>query len=73
LKLSDRVLTHPQQHEQARRGERRHDDERHRDTNENRQETNPAGDGANCFHDVPFPPLPGGLPSRREPASMILL
>jgi len=50
------MLAHSQ-HQQARGCERRHGDKRHRDTDEDRQETDPAGNGANSFHDVPFPPL----------------
>lgn len=47
------MLAHPQ-HQQARGCEWRHSDKRHRDTDENRQKTDPVGDGANCFHELPL-------------------
>ncbi|MGX9144654.1 hypothetical protein [Mesorhizobium sp. 128a] len=47
------MLAHSQD-EQARSCEWCHSDKRYRDTDENRQETNPAGDGANCFHELPL-------------------
>lgn len=63
LKVPDRALAYPQ-HQQARGCEWRQDDKRHRDTDENRQETNPAGDGANCFHDVPLSTVDLAAPLR---------
>ena len=64
LKVPDRALAYPQ-HQQARGCEWRHGDKRHNDTDENRQETDPAGDGANCFHDVPLSTVDLAAPSAR--------